>query len=82
MLKNYVVDIGRPTFENRNFKKDVKENGHQTLKNLGIIFLVDAILSICKCSKFDVQSFEAKNWVFEFDYQLMNTFEFVQCLKK
>ena len=33
------------------------------------------------CLKFDVQSFEAKNRVFELDYQKMNTFEFVQCSK-
>ena len=32
-------------------------------------------------SKFDVRSFEAKNRVFEFDHQQMNTFEFVRCLK-
>ena len=75
MLKNYVVDIGRPTFENRNFKKDVKENGHQTLNNSGMIFLVDVILSICKClvlmgkTMFQVRSFEAKNWVLDFDHQ-------------
>ena len=30
---------------------------------------------------FDVRSFEAKNRVFEFDYQQMNTFEFVRCSK-
>ena len=28
---------------------------------------------------FDVRSFEAKKRVFEFDYQQMNTFEFVRC---
>ena len=32
-------------------------------------------------SKFDVQSFEAKNRVFEFDHQQMNMFEFVRCSK-
>ena len=32
-------------------------------------------------SKFDVRSFEAKNRVFEFDRQQMNTFEFVRCSK-
>ena len=32
-------------------------------------------------SKFDVRSFEAKNRVFEFDHQQMNTFEFVRCSK-
>ena len=32
-------------------------------------------------SKFDVRSFEAKNRVFEFDYQKINTFEFVRCSK-
>ena len=32
-------------------------------------------------SKFDVRSFEAKNWVFEFNHQQMNTFEFVRCSK-
>ena len=31
--------------------------------------------------EFDVRSFEAKNRVFEFDYQKMNTFESVQCQK-
>ena len=30
-------------------------------------------------SKFDVRSFEAKNRVFEFNHQQMNTFEFVRC---
>ena len=30
---------------------------------------------------FDVRSFEAKNKVFEFDHQQMNTFEFVRCSK-
>ena len=33
------------------------------------------------CSKFNVQLFEAKNRVFEFDYQKMNMFEFVRCSK-
>ena len=32
-----------------------------------------------KCSKFDARSFEAKNRVFEFDYQKMNTFKSVRC---
>ena len=32
-------------------------------------------------SKFDVRSFEAKNRVFECDYQQMNMFEFVRCSK-
>ena len=31
--------------------------------------------------KFDVRLFEAKNWVFEFNHQQMNTFEFVRCSK-
>ena len=31
--------------------------------------------------EFDVRLFEAKNRVFEFDYQKMNMFEFVQCSK-
>ena len=30
------------------------------------------------CLEFDVQPFEAKNRVFEFDYQEMNTSEFVR----
>ena len=30
---------------------------------------------------FDFRSFEAKNRMFEFDHQYMNTFEFVRCLK-
>ena len=30
---------------------------------------------------FDVRSFKAKNRVFKFDHQQMNTFEFVQCSK-
>ena len=32
--------------------------------------------------RFDVRSFKAKNRVFDFDHQYMNTFEFVQCSKK
>ena len=32
--------------------------------------------------KFDDQLFEAKNRVFKFDYQKMNMFESIQCLKK
>ena len=43
-----------------------------------LVNVVKALLS----SKFDVRSFEAKNWVFEFDHQQMNTFEFVRCSKK
>ena len=42
-----------------------------------LVNVVKALLG----SKFDVQSFEAKNRVFEFDHQQMNTFEFVQCSK-
>ena len=34
------------------------------------------------CLKFDVQSFEAKNRVFKFDYQQMNMFESVLRSKK
>ena len=34
-----------------------------------------------QCWKFDVRSFEGKNRVFEFDFQWMNTFEFVRCSK-
>ena len=40
-----------------------------------LVILVKALLG----SKFDVRPFEAKNVVFEFDYQKMNTFEFVRC---
>ena len=43
-----------------------------------LVNIVKALLS----SKFDVRSFEAKNRVFEFDHQQMNTFEFVRCSKK
>ena len=43
-----------------------------------LVNVVKALLG----SKFDVRSFEAKNWVFEFEYQKMNTFEFIQCSKK
>ena len=43
-----------------------------------LVNLVKALLG----SMFDVRSFEAKNRVFEFDYQKVNTFEFVRCLKK
>ena len=42
-----------------------------------LVNVVKALLG----SKFDVRSFEAKNRVFEFDYQQMNTFEFVRCSK-
>ena len=42
-----------------------------------LVNIVKALLG----SKFDVQSFEAKNRVSEFDCQQMNTFEFVQCSK-
>ena len=37
-----------------------------------LVNLVKALL----VSKFDVRSFEAKNRLFEFDHQQMNTFEF------
>ena len=33
------------------------------------------------CSRFEIQLFEAKNRVFEFDYQTINTFEYVPCSK-
>ena len=33
-------------------------------------------------SKFDVRLFEAKNMVFEFDYEKMNTFEFILHIRK
>ena len=42
-----------------------------------LVNVVKALLG----SKFDVRSFEAKNRVFEFDYQKMNTLEFIPCLK-
>ena len=42
-----------------------------------LVHVVKALLG----SKFDVLSFEAKNRVFEFDRQQMNTFEFVRCSK-
>ena len=42
-----------------------------------LVNVVKALLG----SKFDVRSFEAKNRVFEFDHQQMNTFEFVRCSK-
>ena len=38
-----------------------------------LVSVVKALLG----SKFDVRSFEAKNMVFEFDYQKMNMFESV-----
>ena len=43
-----------------------------------LVNLVKSLLG----SMFDIRSFEAKNRVFEFDYQKMNTFEFVQCSEK
>ena len=43
----------------------------------GLVNVVKALLGL----KFDVWSFEAKNRVFEFDHQQMNTFEFVRCSK-
>ena len=42
-----------------------------------LVNVVKALLG----SKFDVRSFEAKNRMFEFDRQQMNTFEFVRCSK-
>ena len=39
--------------------------------------LVKALLGLM----FNVHSFKAKNRVFEFDHQYMNTFKFVRCLK-
>ena len=42
-----------------------------------LVNLVKALLG----SKFKVCSFEAKNRVFEFDHQLINTFESVLCSK-
>ena len=42
-----------------------------------LVNLVKALLG----SKSDVQSFEAKNRVFQFDYQPINMFEFIRCLK-
>ena len=33
------------------------------------------------CLKFDVRSLEAKNSMFEFDYQKMNKLESIQCSK-
>ena len=42
-----------------------------------LVNVVKALLG----SKFDVRSFEAKNRVFEFDHQQMNTFKFVRCSK-
>ena len=43
-----------------------------------LVNVVKALLG----SKFDVRSFEAKNRMFVFDRQQMNTFEFVRCSKK
>ena len=34
------------------------------------------------CSEFDVQLFEAKNRVFQFNFQTMNTIEFIRSSKK
>ena len=42
-----------------------------------LVNVVKALLG----SKFDVRSFEAKNRMFVFDRQQMNTFEFVRCSK-
>ena len=56
----------------RCLKNDVRVCSISNLVNL-----VKALLS----SKFDVRSFEAKNRVFQFHHQQMNTLEFVRCLK-
>ena len=42
-----------------------------------LVNVVTALLG----SKFDVRSFKARNRVFKFDHQQINTFEFVQCSK-
>ena len=45
-----------------------------------VIFQTD--LSKNLCPKFDVRLFEAKDRVFEFDYQKTNMLESVRCSKK
>ena len=56
---------------------DVPKNDIRVSSMSNLVNLVKALLG----SKFDVQPFEAKNRVFEFDHQQMNTFEFVRCSK-
>ena len=56
---------------------DVRKNDVRDSLKSNLVNLVKALLG----SKFDVRSFEAKNRVFEFVHQQMNTFEFVRCSK-
>ena len=56
---------------------DVRKNDVRASSMGNLVNVVKALLG----SKFDVRSFEAKNRVFEFDHQQMNTFEFVRCSK-
>ena len=44
-------------------------------------FSYDTLSLMSWTTIFDVYSFEAKNWVFEFDYQKKTTFESIQCSK-
>ena len=56
---------------------DVQKNDVQVSSMSNLVNIVKALLS----SMFEFLSFEAKNRVFEFDPQYMNTFEFVRCSK-
>ena len=56
---------------------DVRKNDVRVSSMSNLVNVVKTVLG----SKFDVRSFEAKNRVFEFYYQQMNTFEFVRCSK-
>ena len=73
MCKTYgaIFLATRQTFDIVQFSK----NDVQVCSMSNLVNLVKALLDLI----FDFRSFEAKNRVFEFDRQQMNTFEFFQC---
>ena len=67
----------RTMFDRCSSSFDVRKDDVRVSSMIDLVNVVKALLG----SKFDVRSFEAKNRVFEFNHQQMNTFEFVRCSK-
>ena len=68
-------------FEKKTSANEIKSQGYVSLQPNLRQFLYDLVMGR-PSSMFGVRSFKAKNRVFKFDYQKMNTFEFVQCWKQ
>ena len=68
-------------FEKKTSANEIKSQGYVSLQPNLRQFLYDLVMGRPSLM-FGVRSFKAKNMVFKFDYQKMNTLESIQARKK